>query len=84
MKASEIRFSENGSCGLIGRFYLELPNTDAILDITCNQNVQYFVEKFGDVEVVQSRNRFNVPAFAAGRESYSAAKAADCAIWGCE
>lgn len=83
MKVSEIRFSENGSCGLIGRFYIELPNTDAILDVTSNTTVQYFIEKYGDLEVVQNGNRFNVPSFAVEREKYTAMKVADCAIWGC-
>jgi hypothetical protein len=84
MKVSQIRFSELGSCGLIGRFYIELPKTDALLDLTSNRIVLMFIEAYGDLEVVQSGNRFNVPAFAAGREKFTAAKTADCAIWGCE
>ena len=60
--------------------------TDAYQVIWNEWSLQCYLDKFGDVEVEWDSEWkvYRVPAFADRIASYTAAKAKDCARWGCE
>ena len=61
------------------------PNNDSYRCLINETQLDKFIAEFGDVEIVVSSgpHRFDVPAFEAGRQKYSALKAADCRLYGC-
>ena len=60
--------------------------TDAYQVVWNEYSLQMYLESFGDVEVEWDNKYkvYRVPAFRAEIEKYTAVKAAQCKIWGCE
>jgi hypothetical protein len=58
--------------------------TDAVQLISNLRQLDSYIEKYGDVEIVKDGRVYRVPAFTERIESYTAAKAADCRKWGSE
>lgn len=77
MKISEIK--------IVREICVAIPQNDAYRIIQNEKHRASYIAQYGDVDVVLNQyGRYDVEAFAEGRASYTAAKAADCAIWGCE
>ena len=60
--------------------------TDAYQVVWNEYSLQMYLESFGDVEVEcdSEWKVYRVPAFRDEIEKYTAVKAAQCKIWGCE
>jgi len=60
--------------------------TDSQLLLCDESDVQYFVETYGDVDVVldEKVNVYRVPAFSGARELYIQNKIKECEKYGCE
>ena len=60
--------------------------TDGYYLISNSRQLQIYLNTFGDVEVEYDSQYkvYRVPAFKAKIEKFTAAKAANCKIWGCE
>ena len=60
--------------------------TDAYQVLSDGWSLTNYIQQYGDVEVEydQQCRVYRVPAFADEIESYSQAKAEDCARWNCE
>lgn len=66
-------------------------NTDSLRHISREWDKEQFIAEFGDVEIIlnpsypwKGQKVYSVPSFAERRAAYSASKAKECAIWGCE
>jgi len=58
--------------------------TDAVQLISNLRQLDSYVERYSDVEIVKDGRVFRVPEFATRIAAYTAAKARDCARNGCE
>jgi len=79
MRVTEIR--------LTGEFYKRIETTtDAIRLVRNEEDRARYIEEFGNVVVRYDADFkvYRVEEFNEQREAFTAAKARDCAIWGCE
>jgi hypothetical protein len=64
---------------------LPLPNTDAYMVVKTIRDSIAYVAKAGVSSFYKDENGFwQAPELNEGRNAYTARKAADCRIWGCE
>ena len=68
----------------IGTLHRVETTTDAIQLISNFDQLDRYVAKYGDVEIVQDGRTYRVPEFAARIKRYTELKAYDCARNGCE
>lgn len=62
---------------------IELPNTDCNAILYTDEQLEKFIEKHGNIEVVKGERLYSVPSFAVGRQVYSEAKSRWCNQYGC-
>lgn len=75
MKISEIK----ETC-----FRIELPRAVSVQVISQDWEVEDFIAKHGDVEVIydETKKIYRVPSFAQGRKEFEGIYAAACGFWG--